>query len=791
MRKVFLSLVLGFACFYAGTAIPPISESSAFSYLEVRGEVYFSFSVPDSQVLALLLETISIEGIKEDRVYAYANSSEFEAFLHFAIDYLVHIPPGLQAAEKQINMRSSVDISEVNSWDFYPTYEAYESMMEQYASTFPELCSLVNIETLESGRKLLFLKISGDNITEHARPRFMYTSTMHGDEPPGFNLMLRLIHHLLNGYGQDETVTYLMDRLEIWVCPNENPDGTYTHDNSTIFGGTRSNSSGIDLNRNYPAVVNGSAASVQPETQAMIGLVDSLPFVMSANIHTGIECVNFPFDQWISSVRKHADHNWWKFVSHEYADTARLYSPANYMNPFGSNFDRGVTHGGDWYVVTGSRQDFMNYYARQREFTLELSKVKSPDTDALQALWDYNHRSLINYMFQSLYGIHGVVRDGHKGENLIASIGLPDYDDDVSGVITALPGGNFHRPLLEGVYDLKIESEGYLTQHFHGVEASNYEVLFLDVDMSRLIFEPLSVAFEPAIPGGSSSQTIFMTNTGEADLNLTIGEITGDPVFSYGVTSKTTINIPAGGHESIELWFSPSNVGTYAAHLAVTLNLPHQPQVFLPLYGEALSEAALLYTVEKVLDFGAVPLNQSLTLDLPLRNTGNMELEISDVVITNDAFSVGIFPPVTLNAGDQMTIPVIFTPALAKTYTATLSFESNASNNGYEIALQGTGNDNTWVNETGNNLTEVRVFPNPIDITSYLEWSLTSAGPLIIQLFDHTGSYVFSIDYGSLEPGTHRFALDQLTKQLPVGIYFMQVLSKNSSKTIKMLKIIP
>ncbi len=788
MRRVFLIILTFFAVCELPALVPPVSDIPAKTCLEERGEVYFSFPIPDKHVYHSLMHAISFDYMSDDRVFAYANTQEFDAFLKLGLNYLVHVPPGLQLAEKSYSMRASVNISEIESWDFYPTYEAYEDMMQQFAANFPDLCKLVNIKTLDSERKLLFLKITGNKSTNQVRPRFMYTSAMHGDEPPGFNLMLRLIHHLLNGYGQDESITYLMDKLEIWICPNENPDGTYTNNNNTISGATRSNSNGIDLNRNYPIVVTGDGTNIQPETQAMINLTDSLQFVMSANIHSGIECVNYPYDFWTSNIRKHADHHWWQFVSHEYADTARHYSPSTYMAPVGPSFNHGVTHGGDWYVVSRSRQDYMNYFARQRELTLELSVVKSPPTSTLPALWNYNYRSLINYMHQALYGIHGVVRDAASDKYLTAEIVIPDYDDESSTVVATLPGGAFQRPLLEGAYNVTIKSDGYPVRFYDGLEVRNHETLFLNIDLGTPAFDPAEVVFEPAVVGGYTQKTLIISNTSDESLTVSLDGFSGDPVFLYNVATKSGITIPPQGQESIELGFSPTEPGSYSGELAFTVYLPHQPRVVVPLLANAPAEAALINAVNPILDFGDVSLNQNFTMDISLQNTGNIPLVISDVFITDDAFSLDLSVPYTITAGDLVDVPVVFSPEYAATYSATMSFESNANNENYEITLKGVGIDHTMVNEANDISMSATVFPNPIDVTSSLVWQQDHSGTAFIQLYDIKGQRLISDRVDILVSGKHQLDIGKYTGQLPAGIYYIRVITENTHETIKIFK---
>lgn len=372
------------------------------------------------------------------------------------------------------------DLSLIDSWNFYPTYDAYVQLMYHFEESYPELVHIHRVGESVMGRDLLFARIRRETDDAVARPRFMYTATMHGDETAGFVLMLRLIHFLVSSDGVRDDVTHLLDEVEIWICPNENPDGTYRDNNETLTGATRGNANGVDLNRNYPNPLRGTPDPRQPETAAMITLTDSLHFVMSANIHGGAELVNYPFDSWRSSVRTHTDHNWYDFISKEYADTAQFYSPAGYFTQLG-----GYTHGGDWYVIYNSRQDYMNYYRSIREVTLELSRQKMLNPSLLPAHWEYNYRSLMNYIRQSVYGISGRVRDAESLQPLFAEIRVLGHDGDYSLVTSCSLQGAFYRPMEAGTWNLEVLAEGYERLRIDGVEVENHQTVTLDVLMDR------------------------------------------------------------------------------------------------------------------------------------------------------------------------------------------------------------------------------------------------------------------------------------------------------------------
>ncbi len=454
----------------------------ARQHLDERNEVYFSFEKPNKEVLRQLFNIVSIQRIDVGQVLAYANSEEFKLFSEFGLAYEVLPPPSY--VDFNLNMLDWDELRHrdlTGSWDFYPTYEAYLALMYQFEEDYPGLVEIINIGETVMGRDLLFARISPQLDEARPVPQFMYTATMHGNETAGFVLSLRLIHHLITNYGQDDSITNLMNSVDIFICPNENPDGTYTHDNSTVLGATRTNANGVDLNRNYPNPVSDPLQAQQPETTAMINFADSINFIMSANMHGGIELVNFPFDSWTSSQNTHADHEWWEFVMYEYVDTVHAYSPPGYMTGLGN----GVTNGGDWFVSYGSRQDYFNYYRSCREFTLELSNQMLLNPELLPAHWEYNYPSLLNYIRQSTYGVHGLVYDNQTGEPVHAEIYIPEHDSNNSEVFTSIPSGNYNRPLVNGAYNMQYSVEGYVPVTIDGVEVDNYQTTWLNVAMGE------------------------------------------------------------------------------------------------------------------------------------------------------------------------------------------------------------------------------------------------------------------------------------------------------------------
>lgn len=366
----------------------------------------------------------------------------------------------IEAPKVTADMASSY--SEMMAWNKYPKYATYLAMMDSFQRKFPNLCHIDTILAATPGsHKILAAHICPNVHAPNSNPQFYYGSTIHGDEVTGFGLMLRLIHYLLNNYGNDDAVTELMNHLNIWICPLENPDGTYRTSNNNLGSSptsTRANRGGYDLNRSYPHPLE-TVNQLQPEVAAMTRFAAAHHFVMSAEFHGGAEVANYPWDTWETSEKKHSDDVWWKMVARRYADSAQRYS-----NNYFRDEQNGITNGGDWYVIYNSRQDYMNYYQFCREITLEISTTKAPRSSNLPTYWNYNRAAFLALMEEATFGLHGTVIDANTQQPIEAQLFIDGHDSLNAHCFSHLPFGDFHRPLKAGAYTLTISAEGYCPQ---------------------------------------------------------------------------------------------------------------------------------------------------------------------------------------------------------------------------------------------------------------------------------------------------------------------------------------
>jgi predicted deacylase len=417
-------------------------------------EYYFKVPYQSNKKINELNEICSVDKFDKHFVYAYANPQEFaKVILNFPKYQLLTNP------SKEFQVPMAKNVSEMRDWDSYPSYSTYVTMMNQFAIDYPNLCSVETIGMSVDNREIIVAKISDNVAIDEAEPKFFYSGQMHGDEIVCSILFLRLIDYLLENYASDPEISQIINNSQIYINPLANPDGLYTDNDESVYGATRYNANGVDLNRNYPGAngnPNPDDNPVQVENLAMMNFAEEHRFVMSSNSHSGVVVVNYPWDTW---PRLHPDDDWFQYVSRLYADTVQENAPAPYM----TDFENGITNGFAWYVAIGSRQDWFNYYRNCREITIELSFNKTVPANQLNAHWEYNYQAMIEWLKQVQYGIRGFISDA-QGNPLEAKIEILNHEEDNSFVFSSPLHGDYYRPIAAGTYSVIASAPGYESQ---------------------------------------------------------------------------------------------------------------------------------------------------------------------------------------------------------------------------------------------------------------------------------------------------------------------------------------
>jgi hypothetical protein len=338
-------------------------------------------------------------------------------------------------------------------------------ILDQVAVDHPNLTRQITWGTSVQGRDLAGIVLSADVDNESAEPEIKLTSTMHGDEPPGTEMILFLIDHLTDNYGTDPDCTYILDNFEIHFLPMHNPDGN-TAD-------SRSNANGVDLNRNYP-LPDGTHSSQEIETIGYMNYSNNQHFVISENGHSGALVVNYPWDYTYTLAPDDAAI---QLMSLEYS---------TYNSPmYNGSFPQGITNGAAWYVVTGSIQDWTYDQTDCIDVTIEYSDTKWPNASVLDGMWDENRESFIHFIKTARYGINGIVTGAETGAPLDATVTVVGNDKQTH---TDPDFGDYYKLLETGTFDITFEADGYIPHTEYGVSTTWGTPTVLDVQLNLLAY---------------------------------------------------------------------------------------------------------------------------------------------------------------------------------------------------------------------------------------------------------------------------------------------------------------
>ncbi len=326
-------------------------------------------------------------------------------------------------------------------------------LLEDYENTYPDIARAFSIGTSIEGRELWALLLSADPDQESVEPEIRIVGGIHGNECMSVDLVLEIIEALVDGYGDDEFTSDLLDGAEIVFVPLINPDG-YTGTTAR-----RVNANGVDLNRNFHFawVREGTAPFSEPETRAMRDLSQKMSFDLGISYHTVATYVN---SAWNYTPHHPPDEELFRVMGEAYAGTS------GYK----------VTFGWDWYAIYGDVNDWSLGTAGAFDWTIELRKDRVMEAEI--------HASgLADFLSFVFVGARGVVSDRSTGEPLFARIHVAP---EGAPVFTDPDVGDYHRILLPGTYSLTAVAPGYKQQTVQGVVVTDDGVTEVDFQLDSI-----------------------------------------------------------------------------------------------------------------------------------------------------------------------------------------------------------------------------------------------------------------------------------------------------------------
>lgn len=281
--------------------------------------------------------------------------------------------PKLTEAEKQAFINDSRERFGVEGFGYgsmggFYTYQEAIAQLDSAFARFPNIATQkILLGTTEQGRSIWGIKISDNPNMVENEPRVLFDALIHAREPISGMTVLYYMYYLLENYGTNPEVTYLVDNREIYIVPVFNPDGyEYNRQTNPNGGGMwrknrRNNgdgSYGVDLNRNFgymwgydnvgssntpsSETYRGPSAFSEPETQVIRNLAEPRNFKTYINYHSYNNSMIYP----------------WGYINQVTPDNATFVEFTSYMSRY-NGFDYGTSYQTLGYNSNGTARDYM------------------------------------------------------------------------------------------------------------------------------------------------------------------------------------------------------------------------------------------------------------------------------------------------------------------------------------------------------------------------------------------------------------------------------------------------
>src|SRR6266481_414161 len=214
---------------------------------------------------------------------------------------------------------------------------------------------------------------------------------------------------------------------------------------------------------------------------------------------------------------------------------------------------------------------------------------------------------------------------------------------------------------------------------------------------SGAVLSSTSLSFGSQTVGVATTNTVTLTNNGDATLNISSIAITaGGTDFSRVASASNDCGSTLAANASciVTVSFKPSTGGPRSGTITFTTSATNSPQT-VALSGSGVVALPIAGLSRTSIDFGSQVQNTATTATVILSNTGNAVLNSISTAVTLDpadfarVASAGNDCGVSLNAGASCVITVRFQPTALGQLSGTLTVNDSASNSPQSVSLTG------------------------------------------------------------------------------------------------------
>ncbi|NQT35693.1 choice-of-anchor D domain-containing protein, partial [bacterium] len=232
------------------------------------------------------------------------------------------------------------------------------------------------------------------------------------------------------------------------------------------------------------------------------------------------------------------------------------------------------------------------------------------------------------------------------------------------------------------------EFEGTLTITSNDEENGVVEVALTGVGVGPVIsIHPQELDF--GIVGIDLTEELPLTIHNSGLNDLVISSITNETEF-FTFQFDEEVTLEPDGRLEIPVTFSPVLGIDYEDTITITSNDPDNETVEVPLSGRGVG--ALIDTDPEIIDFGDVGLERSRDRQLTIRNEGQLDLHVLDIVVEDPYFGVQFEGEFVIEPDRSHNITVTFAPERSGEFEGSLIIGSDdRQNEEFIVPLAGTG----------------------------------------------------------------------------------------------------
>jgi Abnormal spindle-like microcephaly-assoc'd, ASPM-SPD-2-Hydin len=225
---------------------------------------------------------------------------------------------------------------------------------------------------------------------------------------------------------------------------------------------------------------------------------------------------------------------------------------------------------------------------------------------------------------------------------------------------------------------------------FWGIGCASYNAKSVQSQQSAQIsVSANALNFQTVVVGQKATQTLKISNTGNAALEISAVSLSSNEYSISGPTVPT--GIPASSSASYTVTFSPTTAGSAAATLNISSNASNTLGA-ISLAGSGEKAFVNLVVTPTVLSFGKVGLKATSTQNVTLQNTGDVSLTLQGVTVSGAGFGYSdLSPGYSLGPNQTVTFQVWFAPKVAGAATGTLTLLSANLSSPGTLDLSGDG----------------------------------------------------------------------------------------------------